>query len=263
MIDAMKKGLEALEDCLEALRRAEAFGEIKVAYEALADLRQAIAEAERAATLQEMSDIGREIEQEKMCVDCGKPTMHMGNKCYGCCQTTQPEQEPVAQCTNSDTWNCKYCRRTETCEALKDSRNFGEPAKREIEQEPESWMGITDNPYCNDADCNDPNGRAMRWHNKLLDLRKQVALDGLAETSREIEQEPVAWDGNCVLGHCGSPDGCDRSGCCRADTAPPKREWVGLTDEDIAKSANTYGGDPMREFARAIEAKLREKNNGN
>jgi hypothetical protein len=37
---------------------------------------------------------------------------------------------------------------------------------------PESWMGITDNPYCNDADCNDPNGRAMRWHNKLLDLRK-------------------------------------------------------------------------------------------
>jgi hypothetical protein len=31
-----------------------------------------------------------------MCVDCGKPTMHMGNKCYGCCQTAQPEQEPVA-----------------------------------------------------------------------------------------------------------------------------------------------------------------------
>lgn len=41
------------------------------------------------------------------------------------------------------------------------------------EQEPAAWMGITDNPYCDDADCNDPNGRAMRWHKKLLYLRKQ------------------------------------------------------------------------------------------
>jgi hypothetical protein len=41
------------------------------------------------------------------------------------------------------------------------------------EQEPEAWMGITDNPYCDDADCNDPNGQAMRWHKKLLYLRKQ------------------------------------------------------------------------------------------
>lgn len=32
-------------------------------------------------------------EQEKLCVVCGKPTMHMGNKCYGCCQTAQPEQD--------------------------------------------------------------------------------------------------------------------------------------------------------------------------
>ena len=32
-------------------------------------------------------------EQEKMCVSCGKPTMHMGDKCYGCCQIAQPKQE--------------------------------------------------------------------------------------------------------------------------------------------------------------------------
>ena len=51
------------------------------------------------------------------------------------------KQEPVAQCTNSDTWNCKYCRKTETCEALKDSRNFGEPAKPE-------WVGLTDVERC-------------------------------------------------------------------------------------------------------------------
>lgn len=35
---------------------------------------------------------------------------------------------PVAQCTNEDSWNCKYCRNTESCEALKDPRNFGEPS---------------------------------------------------------------------------------------------------------------------------------------
>jgi hypothetical protein len=43
-------------------------------------------------------------------------------------------------------------------------------------------------------------------------------------------------------------------------TAPPKREWVGLTDEEIelaikdCKTTNTY------KYFRAIEAKLKEKN---
>lgn len=32
--------------------------------------------------------------------------------------------EAVAQCTNSDTWNCKYCNKTVSCKALKDPRNF-------------------------------------------------------------------------------------------------------------------------------------------
>ena len=39
----------------------------------------------------------------------------------------QPEQEPVAQCTESDSWNCKYCRKTESCKALQDPRNFASP----------------------------------------------------------------------------------------------------------------------------------------
>jgi hypothetical protein len=41
----------------------------------------------------------------------------------------KPEQA-VEECTNSDTWNCKYCNKTESCGALKDSRNFA-PPKRE------------------------------------------------------------------------------------------------------------------------------------
>ena len=45
-------------------------------------------------------------------------------------QLAQPEQEPVAQCTESDSWNCKYCRKTESCKALQDPRNFASPPQR-------------------------------------------------------------------------------------------------------------------------------------
>ena len=47
--------------------------------------------------------------------------------------------------------------------------------------------------------------------------------------------------------------------------APPKRKWVGLTDEEIADSWSKSKGDVLYRlvpFARAIEAKLREKNHG-
>ena len=49
-------------------------------------------------------------------------------------------------------------------------------------------------------------------------------------------------------------------------TAPPKREWVGLTDEEVSQIENEYTAyrqipeGSVREFARAIEAKLKEKN---
>ena len=49
----------------------------------------------------------------------------------------EPEQEPVAQCTESDSWNCKYCRKTESCKALQDPRNFASPPQR-------TWVGLTD-----------------------------------------------------------------------------------------------------------------------
>ena len=39
-------------------------------------------------------------------------------------------------------------------------------------------------------------------------------------------------------------------------TAPPKREWVGLTDEDEIP----WDGVDAKSFAKAIEAKLKEKN---
>ena len=46
--------------------------------------------------------------------------------------------------------------------------------------------------------------------------------------------------------------------------APPQREWQGLTDEEIDKLAEAHldfnWHEGVEEFARAIEAKLKEKN---
>ena len=188
------------------------------------------------------------------------------------------------------------------------------------ERVPESWMGITDNPYCGDLDCNDPNGRAMRWHNKLLDLRKQAALEGLAETLREIEQEPVGevlniqWmsnTGGWLIGFHSKQrlykgdklyvepmstkqenidtkpahvDGVDIQPVAEVNlakagyinwlklppeglhggkllyTAPPKREWKSLTDNEIIFIENSTPSRSYNDHARAIEAKLKELN---
>jgi hypothetical protein len=45
-----------------------------------------------------------------------------------------------------------------------------------------------------------------------------------------------------------------------AKTPATKREWVGLTDEEIDKTHETKVWDARRSYARAIEAKLKEKN---
>ena len=46
--------------------------------------------------------------------------------------------------------------------------------------------------------------------------------------------------------------------CNALNTAPPSREWVGLSDEE--RYLNEGRSPEEIEYARAIEAKLREKN---
>jgi hypothetical protein len=79
--------------------------------------------------------------------------------------------------------------------------------------------------------------------------------------SWEPKQEPVGWmfvneDGECEQIEYGPVF--DDPGVTPLYAAPPKREWVGLTDEE------RYLGDARSaeeiEYARAIEAKLKEKN---
>jgi len=47
-------------------------------------------------------------------------------------------------------------------------------------------------------------------------------------------------------------------------TAPPQREWQGLTDEEIKEIVGPWGGEPIKGYTRElidkIEAKLKEKN---
>jgi len=95
----------------------------------------------------------------------------------------------------------------------------------------------------------------------------------------EREQEPVAW----MLQHRDtgrknyvSNDGCNGPGrflvmnpryalVCALYTHPPRREWRSLTKEEIQTIVNkvaigTYQTSDT--FARAIEAALKERNNG-
>ena len=73
----------------------------------------------------------------------------------------------------------------------------------------------------------------------------------LAQPEQEPEQEPVAWMGSAGLGY-------DKNKYLSIPlyTAPQRKTWVGLTDEEI----NSLYPTNWFEFARLIEAKLKEKN---
>ena len=67
--------------------------------------------------------------------------------------------------------------------------------------------------------------------------------------------EPVAWmwkDGSLTS----DPDEADGTWI-KLYTAPPKREWVGLTEEEMEDLLITI---PWPQVCNAIEAKLKEKN---
>ena len=87
---------------------------------------------------------------------------------------------------------------------------------------------------------------------------------------KKPEQEPVAWlvqysnKHEFVWGQ--KPQWiADAIGIEPLYTAPQRRDWVGLTDDQVSAIADQHpveGFDPsIMAFARAIEAKLREKNN--
>jgi hypothetical protein len=83
----------------------------------------------------------------------------------------------------------------------------------------------------------------------------------------ELEsQEPVEWgvdwgkDGNSVSIIKRLANGNIEVLAWEYAPHPPQRTWVGLTDDEI-DTWNIVGHESLREFVRAIEAKLKEKNN--
>ena len=87
----------------------------------------------------------------------------------------------------------------------------------------------------------------------VLDRTQLLQMVSDMRVAQQPAPEPVAWNGDCILGHCNSPAGCENSEACRAGSAPPQRKP--LTEEEI----DTLWRAPMsadwehREFARAIE----------
>jgi len=96
-----------------------------------------------------------------------------------------------------------------------------------------------------------------------------AAITAVKAALAQQDQEPVAWASKRELARIKDFDstiyangGFD--GAVPLYTRPPRREWKGLTEEDMEDLLPLYS-DPsanteMLEFAAAIEAKLKEKN---
>lgn len=91
----------------------------------------------------------------------------------------------------------------------------------------------------------------------------ELLLTRLAQPELEQEQEPVAWVyrdswGNMKLSQIMPPP----VGAFPVYTAPPKRAWVGLTQEDILEIAEKLGLADVAwvDLMQAIERRLKRRN---
>jgi len=97
----------------------------------------------------------------------------------------------------------------------------------------------------------------MRLDKGHLDFHKHPQYEPLYTAPPQPEPKPVA-DKYLMEVEC-TKCGAKQDGILTVN-APPQREWQGLTDEEISELIrNTHN---TGSFVRAIEAKLKEKNNG-
>ena len=94
------------------------------------------------------------------------------------------------------------------------------------------------------------------WRKRQIQMRITMDDDGIQEYARSCpsceynKQRAQLWREEAYK---------------QAGYPLPEREWVGLTDDEIEVLAKKHNGifyDCDIEFAHAIEAKLKEKNNG-
>jgi hypothetical protein len=94
----------------------------------------------------------------------------------------------------------------------------------------------------------------------LLEERRQE----IAQPRRETEQEPVAWQWlNSAYFRKKPPANAESGAWIPLYTHPPRREWQGLTEEEIEDMSVTGTDSELRrqQFARTVEQALKEKNN--
>ena len=116
----------------------------------------------------------------------------------------------------------------------------------------------------------DPVSHLGLVHRKLAITALRQALVDADDTSQERvdeivkdEHEPVAWANSFDLQNFDMKvrTGPDLNHTVPLYTAPTKREWVGLTEEEIS-AVDWKTNETLHDYARAIEAKLKEKNHG-
>jgi hypothetical protein len=97
------------------------------------------------------------------------------------------------------------------------------------------------------------------WDEEII--KADAAIKAVKKAIAELEsQEPVAWmdaDGNV------SDNNDHKCFPIPLYTTTPQRTWVGLTNNELQPIADEYRilfGSWVEDFARAIEAKLKEKN---
>ncbi len=95
--------------------------------------------------------------------------------------------------------------------------------------------------------------------------RSEVAREGpVREWSRisQPEPEPVAWTVGGLITDFSRDFSAYKTKTYTRPlyTAPPQREWQGLTDEEVKDIVWNLPYEPSQEHIRAIEAKLKEKN---
>jgi len=146
---------EAARQALGALVRAEAlYGQPNADIQTA--LREALAEPDiEEMTLTQIAARHEQAEQEPvLCVECGKPTMHMGNKCYACCQKDTKDLEDALKSwdaapvrtkdlTDDEIWEIWFKDITldwdERCRAvIAKFKEKNAPVQRE-QQEPVAW----------------------------------------------------------------------------------------------------------------------------
>ena len=136
--------------------------------------------------------------------------------------------------------------------------------KEALAQEQECWcttcrpITMADMRFVVCPDCDNKRCPKANDHRNACTNSNEVGQKGSSwehvKPLAQPEQEPVAKYSDIV-----SDGGLDPRN--KFDTPPPQRTWVDLTDEEILAEIPITTHRPATSFARAIEAKLKEKNN--